>query len=98
MIYMESVQMTIEIIVPSDQWVQITTAGEEKGSLYCPEQNTTIALTESNTPPSDAISDTPLSSTINSFENKGFFGLGANKFLYARAINNPGKITISVAS
>ena len=89
--------MTIEFTVPADQWIQITTAGEEKGSLYCQDQDSSIALTESGTLPTSDISDTPLGNIIKQFESKGFFGLGAGNFLYARALNKPTRITVSIA-
>jgi len=89
--------MTIEITVPADQWIQITTAGEEKGSLYCQDQDSSIALTESATLPTTEVSDTPLVNIIKQFESKGFFGLGTINFLYARALNKPTRITVSIA-
>lgn len=89
--------MAIEITVPSDQWIQITTADEEKGSLYCQDQNSSIALTEAGSLPTSDVSDTPLVNIIKQFESKGFFGLGTANFLYARALNKPTRITVSIS-
>lgn len=89
--------MTIEFTVPADQWVQITTAGEAKGSLYCQDQDSSIALTEAGTLPTSEVSDTPLVNVIKQFESKGFFGLGTTNFLYARALNRPTRITVSIS-
>jgi hypothetical protein len=89
--------MTIEFTVPTDQWIQITTTGEAKGSLYCQDQGSSIALTESETLPTTEVSDTPLSNVIKQFEAKGFFGLGTANFLYARALNKPTRITVSIS-
>lgn len=91
---------TIEIQIPTTDWVQLTTQGQETGSVYCSDANGLVALTESATKPTTEVKDTALSGTISGSpadRSQTFFGVGSASFVYARAINNSTTLNVSVA-
>lgn len=91
---------TREILIPSDEWVQITFQGEESGSFYCSDLKGLIALTEAASKPETEVKNTAQSGLISGSSDEkqqSFYGVGSSKFVFARAMNIPTAISVSVA-
>ncbi len=88
---------SIQIQLPAQTWVQITTA-DKQGSIRQQSGNGTVIYTESPTEPATQSTSTPVMEETTKGENFVYYGVSDTNFIWAYSISEDSVITVTSGS